>query len=210
MKLFKILYFSIFSLNSIYLSAQEFEGIVESKVSYTVKNDNFSVSELENLFGTEYTTYYKTGYYKAISESQFMSYQLYNNSEGRIYYMHNLNDDTLRYQSTIAKNESVYEFEIFENADTVLGKVCKMLVANNQTRVNIYSFSEDYYINPESYKNFTVSNLFIQKLTTKSLNLRTRSIYEDFEAETIVTKITEKKLDKSIFQLPNHKFLKKE
>ena len=176
-------------------------------MTYVPKSYQYTLSFLEKELGKNVTSYFKNGYYKEITNSNFMGFQLFRHEENKIYYKHSLKDDTLWYSSTIAEHNIEFNYEIVENADTILGVSCDKLIYKDSSGTKSYYYSSEYSLDPEYYRNFTYYNKYeVLKLM--------RAIYLQFEMETALFKlkvtainIKRKKLKDRIFRIPKHKQL---
>ena len=68
--------------------SQDFEGIIEYKITYENLNEQnkVDIKGLENFLGTKSIFTTKKGAYKQISEGQYMSFQVYKPNDAKLYY----------------------------------------------------------------------------------------------------------------------------
>ena len=187
--------------------AQDFEGVVHYKRTFTIIDNRISIDQLEKDYGKKSTVYIKNGYYKSIDDSDFMTMQLYRYTDQKMYFF-NKNTDTLFYLSTNFREKNKYEFHLKKQTDTILGVVCDRLeVKINANLTYIYYFSSKYSLDPEFYKNYTLINKNEILNRMKSIYLKFTGISKDYILTSEAVKIELKKLDESIFDIPKHKIL---
>ena len=182
--------------------SQDFEGIIEYEQSYSNNKTNLSIKELHEMFGTHVTSYLKNGYYKEITDSEYMSYQLYRYKDNMIYYKDNFNSDTLFYKATNLKHDIPLNHKLEKNADTILGYACDKLIITDDYGTREYFFSDKLTLNPDYYKNYSYINKDKIVALMKAYYLRLRMTYSSFTVDIIAKNIKHKKLSRRIFELP--------
>jgi len=188
-------------------NAQDFEGVVHYKRTFTIIDNRISIDQLEKEFGKKSTVYIKNGYYKSMDETDFMSMQLYRYIDHKIYFF-NKNTDTLYYMPTNIPEKNKYEYHLTKKTDTILGTVCDRLeIKINANLTYIYHFSSKYSLDPKFYKNFTLMNKNEILNKIKSIYLRFTAISNELIYTSEAVKIELKKLDNHIFDIPKHKIL---
>lgn len=206
----KTLTVTLFFVMISFCYSQHFEGIVEYEMHYIPTSDRYTTELMEEAFGKRTKTFFKDGFYKELTDSKFMSYQLFRYDKNKIYYKHTTNDDTLRYISTISTNKSNFKYDLYTKSDTVLTIVCDKLVVRDDYGTKTYYYSSDYSLNPEFYINFTISNKYEIVKLMKSIYLKLEMEYQDFVVEITAKEITRKKLKKKVFKLTKHTTLLEE
>jgi ABC-type tungstate transport system permease subunit len=188
---------------------QNFEGVLESKVTYISKIDSLSATELFGQSSAKDVTYVKDGFFKVTSTTDFMSLMLWRHMDTTLYSFNKSSGDTLWFDRTNSHPRSIVEHQIIRNADTILNYVCDALVIiNDKDKVLTYYYSPELSLNPEFYLNATNSaNYEVMKLI-KSVTLRIKieSSYGIVDSEAV--KITHTKLDDKLFDIPTHSVLR--
>lgn len=192
------------SLNSY---SQDFEGIIEYKMSYTLKSDRYSIDFLEKEMGKNVKIFFKNGFYKELTDSKFMYFQLFRYSDNRIYFKNQPKNDTLYYRSTLADHTSNFDYVIQKKADTLLGVVCDKLTITDNFGTKTYYYSSEYSLDPEYYKNFTFINKYEIVKLMKAVYLKLVMDLEFFKVEIKATNIERKKLPDKVFALPENTIL---
>lgn len=199
--------FLIAFLTSTFLFSQDFEGIVTYKVTYPINNTNLSEQELKAQMGTDVSTYYKNGYYKEDTNSNFMSYQLFRHKDTLVYYKNNIKSDTLFFHRTDAKTDDTFSYDIEKKTDTILGFICDKLSIKDQYGTKTYYYSSELSLDPNYYKNFTVLNKDKIVKLMQAVYLRLEMSYPALSVDIIATDVKRKKLKTSTFNIPQHQVL---
>jgi hypothetical protein len=189
--------------------SQNFEGILESKVTYTSKIDSLSAEDIFEQSIAYDETFIKDGFFKVNSSTDFMNMMLWRHSDTTLYYFNKSSGDTLWYDRTNSHSSKIVEHKVILKADTILNYVCDVLVILNDKDVVIsYYYSPELSLDPEFYVNATNSSKYEVMKLIKSLILRMKieSQYGIVDSEAI--KITHKKLDDKLFELPDHSVIK--
>lgn len=190
--------------------AQDFEGYIEYEIAYKVHTPTISIESLEQNFGTKSRTYFKNGFYKEITNSTYYSFQLFRYDKSEIYFTHEV-DDTLRISSIEAKDKNQkFEYEVFENAATVLGINCHKLVVKDGFGTKSYYYSSKYSLDAEFYRGFTSSNKDKILDLMEAVYLKLDMEYPYYTVFIEATKIKREKLNPTCFQIPKSKNFKYE
>ena len=191
------------------LYGQDFEGIIHYEMTYHSKSAEFSVEDLEKGGGKYVKSYIKNGYYKELTKSSFMSYQLFRHDHKAMYFKHGMEDDTLYHESTLAKTSNEFSYELYEGTDSILNVLCDKLVVKDKYGTKTYYYSSHYSLNPDYYKNYTLSNKYEILKIMKSIYLRLVMEFEHFVVDITAKTIERKDLKKDTFELPEYKVMAK-
>ena len=197
----------IFTLTATSLYAQNFQGIVEYEMSYIIKDSTLTVEGLEKEMGKKVITYFKKGCYKEITDSEFMSYTLFRHQDNRVYFKHSTDVDTLGYFSTLDDSDQKFDYKIVEQADSILGEVCDLLIVHDRYGTKKHYYSSKYSLDPKYYRNFTASNMNKTAKLKKAIYLRLEMEYDPYIITVEAKKIKRKRLSNKIFKVPKHKVL---
>lgn len=189
---------------------QDFEGIIKYEYNYQPKTNEFSAEFLKKELGGNVISYVKNGFLKQISESEFMSLELYRYKDSKVYFMNGTETDTLRFMDIKKKENISYKHEIVKNADTILNIVCDKLIYIDKYGKKEYYYSSKLSLNPKYYTNFNYSNQNEILKLTKAVSLKVVSNYNMFVVEKIAVDIKKVRLEDDTFNLPKHSVLKQE
>ena len=190
--------------------SQDFEGIIEYKITYENLNEQnkVDIKGMENFLGTKSIFTTKKGAYKQISEGQYMSFQVYKPNDAKLYYKDFIESDTIYFKDLKKFDNTEFEFEIIKNADTILNHICDKLIYKTDQTEEHYYFSPDLKQNPKYFKDYSFGNK--NKLTelTKSIHLRYDLFFNGILIKSVATEIKEQKIEDKEFEIPKNSILK--
>lgn len=198
----KKLIFLVITFLPIIAISQDFEGIIEYDISYSNNKTSLSVKSLEEKLGKYVTSYLKNGYYLELTDSEFMSYQLYSYKDNMIYYKNDIKSDTIFYKATNIKSDISLDYKIEKNVDTILGYVCDKIIITDKYSTKEYFYSNKLSLDPAYYKNFYYINKNEIVALMKAYYLRLSMTYNSFTVDIKAKNIIHKKLKKRVFKLP--------
>ncbi len=167
---FIILIFITFSVNS--QNKESFEGIVIYENVFKSKVDSISDNHFENAYGKQ-TKYVlaKNGDYINLFKGSYITIQLYKKQEDIIYTLLT-GRDTIFYNRTNKKTDSISNFKQTKNQEMVLDKNCNEITFETSTSKYKYYYNNDYFIDPMLYSNHYLGswNQIVKK--TKSFPMK--------------------------------------
>lgn len=181
---------------------EEFEGKITYEISVVSKTNAISTQDLQKLYGTRMTKYFKEGNFK-------MSY----NGEGikTIYFIKHENKefdykngiDTLFVTPYNDENRKLINSKFDNSEKIILNRKCKLLIHELENTKNYYWYAPSLYINPENYKDSKFSFTDIYFKQAKAPWLKYKYDGENIVINYTAIKISEEKLDDNIFYLPD-------
>ena len=196
-------------LSSTMFFTQDFEGFIKYKIDYYTRDNEYSIEYLEKEFGTKCTFYVKNGFFLDISNGSFGKHQLFRNDQQKLYYYGNNKSrvDTLFYTSSHCDDTIDYTYKIYRQSEVILGIMCDKLIEKSEYSTKTFFYSTEHSLNPDFFKNYTKLNSYERIKLMKSICLKL--IYEHYNMDMVLTacKIKEKKLRKSVFQIPKYNVL---
>ncbi|KFF06566.1 hypothetical protein [Flavobacterium reichenbachii] len=199
-----------FFLISLKLYCQDFEGKVEYKISYKVISTKENEVNLKKDLGTKTTFIVKNGFYKEITDAEYMNYQLYNPKENRLYFTDKFTPKTLYFYRGQKLPNTKVEYKIIKNAETILGHICDVLIYKTDKYEIALYYSKDLKLNPEYFKNFTYLNRNKKAQIMKSIWLKQIITTKDYVATLKASKIIFAKISDSEFIKPQYDLLKEQ
>ncbi|MEO8149296.1 MAG: hypothetical protein ABI723_16745 [Bacteroidia bacterium] len=177
------------------------------KNAYVIKTNKVDSAYLDKIFGKTADLYFKEGNFLEKYDGGFMLKQLYNKKENKTYIKRN-QSDTLYWFDCGKAAQKMLKLEINPKKEKILGIDCDELVTyyNNKT-VSFYFNSDTLKINPEWYKDFTLSNKNLTTQKMKAVYLKYKIEYPDFYFTVTATSISKQKIDDNIFSVPKDKIL---
>jgi hypothetical protein len=150
---------------------QAFEGKIVYESSFISKIKGFSDGQLEALIGAKQEYFIKGGYYKSLLNGQSLTKQLYDCKANRLYNQKRLSD-TLYWVDASINIDSLVNYEIKKNADTVLGLVCDAIIMTTKASVTTFYYNSKYKIGYELYINHHYGNWAFYTEKAKSVPLK--------------------------------------
>jgi hypothetical protein len=196
----KIITVFIFSISFLAGYAQYFEGEIIYQNKLKSKMSGRSDQQLEALFGTKNEYYIKNGYYKSISNGLAISQQIYDNAENKLYNKKTASD-TLYWFSASINTDTLLNYEILKDVDTVLGFKCNIIVMNTRSGTTKYYYSNNLPIDIAKYKNHHFNNWDFYVSKTKQLPLRIVMDNNHFHFESTAIEVKHLKLKNEDFKL---------
>ena len=201
----------ILLLLSLKIFSQDFEGKVEYKFYYFPSGNNaIDTLELKKTFGSTSTFITKKGKYKQITDSDMLTYQLYIPEENRLYFQDRISPDQLFYLRGEKSDNTPFEYEIVENADTILGYSCNKLTYQSGGLKLIYYYAPKLKINPKYYKDFSYLNRNKVLELIRSVFLRQDIEMPDFIGRIEAYRINPTKISDSEFIKPEAKIVREQ
>ena len=181
---------------------KEFEGKIVYEVSIKSKTDKISTKDLQNIYGTKMTKYFKNGNFKMEYNGEQVQDIYYLKKENKEFDLRK-GIDTLFITSYSTENRKLIKSTSKESEIVILNKKCKLLIHEIGNVKNYYWYNQSLFINPENYKdtNFSFINVYYKQ--TKAPWLKYKYEGENFEINYTAISISEEKLDGKLFNLPN-------
>jgi hypothetical protein len=181
---------------------KEFEGKITYEISVVSKTNAISTQDLQKLYGTRMTKYFKDGNFK-------MSYN--GKDIKTIYFIKNENKefdyrdgiDTLFVTPYNDENRKLINSKFDKSEKIILNRKCKLLIHELENTKNYYWYDPSLYINPENYKDskFSFTDVYFEQ--TKAPWLKYKYDGENIIINYTAILISEEKLNDNIFYLPN-------
>lgn len=180
---------------------QNFEGKLVYKNEYKSKIPNATSEQFSSMMGTTQEYFIKGGNYKSSTNGTFFQWQLYINTENKLYNKM-ANSPTILWNDGAVNPDEVIKAEINKGVIDILGHNCDELVLTCKTGVQKYYFSATLKVDPKLYEKHKFGNWNEVISRTKSLPLKMIIDSPQFTLECLVTEIVPMKLDDKIFALP--------
>lgn len=192
------------SLKSQTSQNQDFEGIIKFAYSYTGISENFSSKGLTKYFGDTSIAYIKGGQYKQeYPNAQGIKEVIYDYKSNR-YYMVFTNIDTLFYIDASSSNETFFLESNNTQTASFMGYSCKSIsVYSSFKDTTLYFYSPELSLSAKPFKNHTISGYNLLTEHTKSVYLAMFYSCKDYKARSIAFSLEKKRLEDSVFYLPN-------
>ena len=188
--------------------AQNFEGKIVYKNSYKSKMSSMTDEQFTKMMGSTQEYFIKNGDYKSIANGTFFQWQLYVNTDNKLY-SKMANSETLLWNDGATNSDEVLKAEVNKGVTEVLGYKCDEVILTCKSGTQKYYFSSKISVDTKLFTNHKYGNWY--DFLSKSNSLPLKSIIDNgqFTLETVALEIKEMKLDKTLFELPaNSKTMK--
>jgi hypothetical protein len=188
--------------------AQHFEGKITYKNHYKSNIPNIPDEQFGLLMGTHQEYFIKGGDYKTSTDGKFFQWQIYRNSENKIYSKLS-NADAIYYNDAAINPDEVIKSELKKDVATVAGYQCDQLILTCKSGTQEYFFSSKLSLDPTLFKNFKFNNWYEFVSRAKSIPLKMIIQTAQFTVHSEAVDVKAMALDKSLFTLPEHAKIEK-
>jgi len=183
-------------------TAQSFEGKISYRNSYRSKLPNISDAQFTEMMGATQQYFVKGGNYRSETNGSFFQWQMYLNSENKVYSKLSTSEVIL-WNDAGENKDALVKVEVNKKVATVLDHVCDEVVVTTSSGVYKFYFNSGVLkVDGSLYgkHKFLYWNEYLAKANAFPLKV----IFDDakFSFESVVTGITPLKIDDKIFELP--------
>jgi len=183
--------------------AHYFEGTVTYTGGFIRKTDKYDSTTLALLAGNETILFFREGNYLAEMDNSITTRLLYRKDENKIY-RERFNSDSVYWTPCDEPGQKILKFTKNKNVEKILDIDCDELKIIYENRTTSYYYNADTLkINPVWSKNSISMNEDFIAREMKSISLKIVIEYHDFILTATAVKIVAKKIDNSIFDIPN-------
>jgi hypothetical protein len=182
---------------------QPFEGKVVYKVTYVIPNAPEAAADafIRGLGDTQ-EYFVKKGSYKYMMNGTHFNYQLYINSENRLY-TKLVNEETLFWTDAQTDHDPIADYRIIRNIEEVNNITCDALIVNSKGgTMTTYYYNPKYPLDKTQYKNHNFGNWTVVVDKAGAIPLKIVAINSQFTMTMVAVEIKAQKLDDSTFVLP--------
>lgn len=181
---------------------KEFEGKITYEISVVSKTNTISTQDLQKLYGTRMTKYFKKGNFKMSYNGEDIKTIYFIKNENKEYDYRN-GIDTLFVTPYNDESRKLINSKFDKSEKIILNRKCKLLIHELENTKNYYWYDPSLYINPENYKDskFSFTDIYFEQAEAPWLKYK-------YDGENIIInytaiQISEEKLDDNIFYLPD-------
>lgn len=204
----KIMTAILLVLISTCIKAQFFEGCLTYKNSYTSKLPAVTSEMLVKMAGDTGRYFIKEGSYKSLLNGFTTEWQVYSQTENKLFTKMK-NSKTVYWNDAAINNDTVLNYEILKNADTVLGYTCDMLVLHCTSGDQKYIYNNTITVNEKPFKSHAYGNWYNYVSITGALPLKMILETKEFTMISEAVEVKPIKLEADFFNLPSGAILKK-
>jgi hypothetical protein len=198
----KSAFFAIFLVFSCFLvSGQSFEGEIIYHNTYKSKQPAVSNDQLNGALGATENYYIKGGNYKAEVNGALMQWQLYVNSDNKLY-SKLATSPIILWNDGATNDDEVLSTELHKDAVDILGYKCDELVLKCKSGIQKYYFSTKLPVDSKLFSRHQYGNWYAYLSKANAIPLKMVIENERFNMESIATELKPMTLDNIMFILP--------
>jgi hypothetical protein len=201
--IFIVLVLTTCSNNSQTKSTKYFEGNIKYKIEYGLKTDKLTAEYMVKTFGKTADVYFKDGNIYETYDGGVIIEELYRIADNKNYVRYSgVSADTLKWVSCTLPGQEILNYEIKPKQQIILGVVCDEYISQYKNKTVTYYFNADtLQVNPDRYKQFTLTNKDINTARMKANYLKFKLDYRDFWVTFTATEINAQTVDSKMFDI---------
>ena len=204
----RIITFLLIAFSTLTVYGQNFEGKITYSNTYKSQNPKMTDQQWQSMMGGTQEYSIKNGDYKSVTNGTVMQWQLYVNSENRLYSKMS-NSETALWNDGLTNTDSILNAELNKNAINILGYDCDELILTCKSGIQKYYFNASLKVNVNLFENHKFGNWYAFLKESNSLPLKMIVSNDQFTLESIATEVTEMKIKESELKLAeNQKTIK--
>lgn len=196
----KIVVFILITFSTLSVFGQNFEGKITYSNTYKSETPQMTNQQWQTMMGGIQEYYIKNGDYKSVSNGSLLQWQLYVNSENRLY-VKMANSEAAFWNDGGINLDPVLKVELNKSATQVLGYDCDELILTCKSGIQKYYFNAAIKVNTALFEKHKFGNWGAILKISKSLPLKMLVSNAQFTMESIATEVKEMKLEASDLQL---------
>jgi hypothetical protein len=184
-------------------TAQNFEGKIVYQNTYKSKSPELSTEQLNLMMGTVQNWYLKGGNYRSETNGALMVWQLYLNSDNKLYSKF-ANSEMLLWNDGALNPDEVINTELRKGAAEILGYKCDELVLTCKSGIQKYYFSSQLPLDAKLFDKHHFGNWYAYLSKANAIPLKIVMESDQFSMESIATEVQPIKVSEKLFELPAH------
>lgn len=186
---------------SLTIFGQEFEGEIIYQNSFINKNSKLTDQQWLSMFGSNQEYYIKKGNYKSVTNGSRVQWQLYINSDNKLYIKMS-NSETILWNDGSVNTDEVLSSVVNKGVIEILGYKCDELIMTCKSGIQKYYFNSKFSVDTKLYVNHKYGNWYDYLLKANALPLKIIIENAQFTMESRAIEIKPMQLDDKLFTLP--------
>src|SRR5215831_12275509 len=172
-----IIFFVFIALNSFGQAKHYFEGKITYKLEFDARGGNVTVATFQRSLGNGVTLFFKHGNYYHRFDGGIMEYDMYNQTENKLYTKMR-NNDTIFWSDCSLPEDKILGLDSAAKKESILGIKCNELTMRQKDMTHIqYYNSDSITINPDWFKNFRKYDQYLVSKKESSIYLKEVTFY---------------------------------
>jgi len=199
----KLLVFALITFSTLTVFGQNFEGKITYSITYKSKNPQMTDQQWLTMMGGTQEYYIKGGNYKSVTNGALMQWQLYLNSENKLYSKMS-NSETVFWNDGLSNPDSIISVKVNKNVIEILGYKCDQLILTCKSGIQKYYFNSTLKVDVSLFEKHKFGNWYDFLKESKALPLKMVIDNAQFTMESIATEVKEMKINEIDFKLPEN------
>ncbi|MGB0390807.1 MAG: hypothetical protein ACPGD5_04515 [Salibacteraceae bacterium] len=188
-------------ISSLFASSQTFEGQIIYELKIKSKLPNVSDAQFTSMMGTKQEYYIKGGDYRTVSNGSMLKWQLYKNSDNKLYSKMS-NSEAVLWNDGQVNTDTVYSFEINKSVISILGYDCDEVILKCKSGIQKYYYNSKIGINSSEFENHLYGNWYEFVKLSNALPLKMIVDGAQFTMVSEAVEVNAKKMNVADFELP--------
>lgn len=197
----RIIVIVLITFSTLTAFGQNFEGKITYSSTYESNSPQMTSEQWKTMIGGTQEYSIKNGNYKSETNGNIMQWQLYVNTENRLYIKMS-NSETVLWNDGLINVDSILDTKLNKNAIKILGYDCDELILTCKSGTQKYYFNSSLKVNSSLFENHKYGNWYAFLKASNSLPLKTVISNQQFTMESIATEIKKMKINDSDLLLP--------
>jgi hypothetical protein len=185
------------------VSGQTFEGKITYQNSYKSNLPNVTDQQFTSMMGSTQEYIIKGGNYKSSTNGTMFTWQLYLNSDNKLYSKMS-NSETILWNDGSINKDSILKVELNKQSAEILGYMCDELVLTCKSGIQKYYFSSKIAVDVSLFSNHLYGNWYDYVKLAKALPLKIVMETESFTLTSVAIEVMELKIDEKELKLPEN------
>lgn len=197
----RIITILIITISTISVFSQNFEGKITYLNTYKSQTEQITDQQWQSMMGETQEYFIKNGNYKSVTNGTLMQWQIYVNSDNKLY-SKMANSEAALWNNGLINVDSVLDIKLNKNVIKVLGYNCDELILTCKSGIQKYYFNTALRVNAALFENHKFGNWYAFLKESNSLPLKITMSNAQFTMESIATEIEKIKISDSDLKLP--------
>lgn len=201
MEKFLTITFTFLTISTVF--GQPFEGKITYHNSYKSKLPNVTDQQFTSMMGSTQEYIIKGGNYRSSTNGTMFTWQLYLNSDNKLYNKMS-NSETILWNDGSENKDSILKVELNKQVVEILGYKCDELILTCKSGVQKYYFNSKLGVDFSLFSNHLYGNWYDYVKLAQALPLKMVMEAEPFILTSMAIEVKEMKIDEKELKLPEN------
>ena len=182
---------------------QSFEGQIVYQNTFKSKSGKFTDQQWTSKIGSTQNYFIKEGNYRSNTNGSMVQWQLYINSDNRLYNKIS-GSETIYWNEGSVNADEVLSSEVTQIEVEILGYKCNELILTCKSGIQKYYYAPDLVLESSLFEKHKYGNFSEYATRAKSLPLKIIVDNAQFTMESLAIEVRPVTLEQSLFMLPKN------